>query len=316
MTIEKRALRSEAYLRPAEPFPRAREAFGALLSRVGVPERGGVLLPAYIGWSPKDGSGVFDPVCALGSRFAFYRVTRSLHIDMEDLARALLRFSPRVLLLIHYFGYPDPSFREAAGLGREAGAIVVEDEAHALLSDLVGGACGREGDAVFFSLHKMLPLDSGGLLALKGDTWRGMPGGPTSSAVYAEALAQYDLVAIARKRMENARSLAVLLSPLAGRLLHILRPQFPAGVVPQTFPVVLQKAPRNEIYERMNGAGFGVVSLYHTMVDAIPPDKFPDSHWLSRRILNLPIHQDVSTEDLKEMVDCLGQLLREHGRDE
>jgi len=308
MIIEKRALRSKAYLRSVEPFPRARDAFEALLSRVGVPGRGGVLLPAYIGWSPREGSGVLDPVRNLEGPFAFYRVTRSLHIDLEDLAQALSRFRPRVLLLIHYFGYPDPAFREAAVLGRNTGAIVVEDEAHALLSDLVGGSCGREGDATFFSLHKMLPLDSGGLLVWNGEPWGATFGGVAHGPEFAKELVQFDLAAIARRRVENAVALTEMLAPLSDDL-ELLRPETPPGIVPQTLPVVLRAAPRDEIYTLMNEAGYGVVSLYHTMIAELPKDEYPDSYWLARRILNLPVHQDASIDALAEMVDYLKKLL-------
>ncbi|MBI4508407.1 MAG: DegT/DnrJ/EryC1/StrS aminotransferase family protein [Deltaproteobacteria bacterium] len=309
--IERRAIRPDGFRRLVEPFPRARDAFQAFMVRVGVPERGGILLPAYIGWSAREGSGVFDPVRALGATFEFYRVTRSLHIDVEDLAQKLNRLKPRVLLLIHYFGYPDPNYRQAAALGREAGAIVVEDEAHALFSDQVGFACGRAGEAALFSLHKMLPVDSGGLLLLNGARWRTETSDKAPGAEYARALGQYDLAAIAQRRLENARALSTLLSPLA-QFLEPLRHESQPGVVPQTFPVTLKKAPRDEIYEQMNRAGFGVVSLYHTMVDAISAEAFPESHWLARRVLNLPVHQDASPDALVEMVGCLRRLLESY----
>lgn len=59
----------------------------------------------------------------------------------------------------------------------------------------------------------------------------------------------------------------------------------------------------------MNDAGFGAVSLYHTLIDQIRENEFPASHQISRRILNLPIHQDAQEEDLHEMVDCLTGLV-------
>ena len=90
--IEKRALRSDGYRRLIEPFARARDAFQALLTRAGVPASGDVLLPAYVGWSRKEGSGVFDPVRAVGSRCRFYRVTRSLRIRSRGSRRAARSF--------------------------------------------------------------------------------------------------------------------------------------------------------------------------------------------------------------------------------
>ena len=52
--------------------------------------------------------------------------------------------------------------------------------------------------------------------------------------------------------------------------------------------MIVREANRDELYERMNAAGFGVVSLYHTLIEQIPRDEFPESFELSRTILNLP----------------------------
>ena len=46
-------------------------------------------------------------------------------------------------------------------------AIIIEDAAHALYSDFVDHNCGHFGDYVLYSLHKMLPMRSGGMLKVK-----------------------------------------------------------------------------------------------------------------------------------------------------
>ena len=58
----------------------------------------------------------------------------------------------------------------------------------------------------------------------------------------------------------------------------------------------------------MNAAGFGVVSLYHTLIDQIPRDEFPDSVELSRTILNLPVHHEADTDSLAALVAELDRL--------
>jgi dTDP-4-amino-4,6-dideoxygalactose transaminase len=60
----------------------------------------------------------------------------------------------------------------------------------------------------------------------------------------------------------------------------------------------------------MNAAGFGVVSLYHTLISQVPPQSFPAAVRVSRRILNLPVHQDISHEALEAMVSELARQLR------
>ncbi len=308
-TIEKRALRLGAFRRQIEPFSRARDAFHAALRDMGVPGHGGVLLPAYIGWSPKEGSGVFDPIQGLHAPHAFYRIDRDLRIDLEHLQKQLVQTRPRVLLLIHYFGYPDPAFREAVALAREVGTLVVEDEAHSMLSDLIGGICGREGEVALFSLHKLLPVSAGGLLVVNSARWESTdPVLAESGPARIPCLWEYDLASIAAVRVRNAHFLIKTLAPLVEDL-DLLRPELPPGVIPQTLPIVLKKAPRDEIYTLMNEAGYGVVSLYHTMIAELRAEDCPDAQWLARRILNLPVHQDASIEVLAEMVDYLQQLL-------
>jgi len=66
----------------------------------------------------------------------------------------------------------------------------------------------------------------------------------------------------------------------------------------------------------MNDAGYGVVTLYHTMIAEISRDEFPGSHALSRRILNLPVHQDTDRDALGRMVDTLVATIRSMKSDE
>ena len=167
MKIEKAATSPVAFRRPLVYTPNCRSAIELFLRTVGAVDGAPVLVPAYIGWSPREGSGIHDPILAAGARLEFYRVGRDLAIDLSHLRSQLEKVRPRVVLFVHYFGFPDPRLAEAVALCRDHDALVLEDEAHALLSDLVGGICGRFGDAAVFSLHKMLPFTSGGAIAWK-----------------------------------------------------------------------------------------------------------------------------------------------------
>ena len=70
-TIPKVACDVGAYRRTMVAFPSARTAFKAFLARAGFSAGDRVLLPAYVGWSPREGSGVFDPVRELQLPCAF-----------------------------------------------------------------------------------------------------------------------------------------------------------------------------------------------------------------------------------------------------
>jgi dTDP-4-amino-4,6-dideoxygalactose transaminase len=309
--ITKRASDLNMFARPAIPFLNARTALKAFLLGLGFSSDDEVLLPAYVGWSKNEGSGVFDPIQEVGVKFRFYRLMRDLAIDLDDLRVRITAGRPRLLLVIHYFGYPDPGLAEAVAYARASGMLVLEDEAHALYSDWVSGICGRLGDAAIMSLHKMLPFKSGGLLVLNSSLGVGtmdvLKHSPLRKPLEQSPL-DYDLVGISEVRRCNAVRLLELLQPLRGRA-HPLHRLLPDGVVPQTLPVVITGKSRDELYFRLNESGYGVVSLYHTLIKPIQKSEFPDSYWLAQRILNLPVHQDVSSGALEALVTQLDRLL-------
>jgi dTDP-4-amino-4,6-dideoxygalactose transaminase len=309
--VTKGATDKKRFCRPALSFPNARTAFKAFLLSMNFQPDQEVLLPAYIGWSPNEGSGVFDPISDLGLGFRFYRINRNLSINVDDVLGKITTYKPKLFVAIHYFGYPDTRLSEIVDCARENGVAVLEDEAHALFSDLIGGICGRRGNAVIVSLHKMLPFRLGGLLVFR-DSQNGSVMEKVKSAnldiSLEETLLNYDLLEIAGTRRKNAIKLLELLKPLSGKI-DPLFPMLPEGVVPQSLPVIIKDKSRDELYFELNDRGFGAVSLYHTLIDAIPPHEFPDSHWLSKHIMNLPVHQDVTEEMQERMVDCLKSLV-------
>jgi dTDP-4-amino-4,6-dideoxygalactose transaminase len=75
--------------------------------------------------------------------------------------------------------------------------------------------------------------------------------------------------------------------------------------VPQTFPIIIKRGNRNKIYEIMNEQGYGVVSLYHTMIEELKIDQHADACWLSGKIMNLTVHQDCDSEEYPKMVEAL-----------
>jgi dTDP-4-amino-4,6-dideoxygalactose transaminase len=205
--ITKRAENPYTLTRITIPFPNARTALKAFLLSLGFSANDTVLLPAYVGWSKYEGSGVFDPVQEVGVQFRFYRITRHLTIDLSDLAYQVRAARPKVVVLIHYFGFPDPHLAEAVTIAREGGAFVIEDEAHAFYSDLIFGICGRFGDVVIMSLHKMLPFPSGGMLVLNHSLDPviaiRLQQSPLQQTLE-QSPWQYDLFQIAARRRHNA----------------------------------------------------------------------------------------------------------------
>jgi dTDP-4-amino-4,6-dideoxygalactose transaminase len=210
-------------------------------------------------------------------------------------------------VLIHYFGYVDPNYQEVISLAKNNDVMILEDEAHALYTDFIGGRSGRLCDAAIFSLHKLLPFPNGGLLCIND---RHIDFGD----IHFESLLdypfmKYDLYGIAKKRIENALMVLHLLEKYCDEIVP-LKSQLNMGIVPQTVPVMVKRASRDLVYQKMNESGFGVVSLYHTLIDQIDRDRFPNAYNLSKRILNLPIHQDIEQNEVEKMIAKLIEIIR------
>ncbi|MBN1970507.1 MAG: DegT/DnrJ/EryC1/StrS aminotransferase family protein [Candidatus Delongbacteria bacterium] len=257
-----------------------------------------VLLPAYIGWSKNEGSGIFDTVSETGVDFEFYGLNAHLEIDVEDLKRKVLINPNCLVLLVHYFGFVDESYEMIVTWLYEKSILFVEDCAHAWLSDLIGGKCGRRGRFSFYSLHKLLPVDNGGVLVDNYPTVRINENRMKTMNCFFNL--DYDLFSIFESRRENYRYLCDLLSEIKD--IDILHKQLPDGICPQTLPVIINGYDRNKCYQEMNSLGFGVISLYHTMIKELENTEYETVNVISKKILNFPIHQDIKKEHIQEMV--------------
>jgi len=294
--------------RPAVVSDNARGAFKSFLMAARLSKKEKVLLPAYIGWSSREGSGVFDPISGLGLSYDFYRMTGKLEIDLPDLEKAFKRGRVKVLVLIHYFGFVDRNYDKAIAMAKKHGALIVEDEAHSMLTDLIGGLSGRLGNVSIFSLHKLLPVKKGGLMVINRLDPDISSRLPHVSPEQTGAPWNYDLKSISEKRTRNLRVLLKLLAPMS-REIEPLRKSAREGEIPQTCPVVVKNVPRDGLYFMMNRSGYGVVSLYHTMIAQLTESAYPDAFTLSARILNLPVHQDINEPMLKSMVARLNRCI-------
>ncbi len=306
MKIEKLAKNPNAFKRRYFYYSNARSAFRSYMEALGIERGDRILLPAYIGWSSREGSGVFDPVAAMGLSAVFYRLESDLSIDVTYFENLLTYGGFKLLVVIHYFGFVDPFYEEVVRMAHARGMKVIEDEAHALFTDMVGGISGHLGDAAIFSLHKMLPRDRGGILCINSSE------GIVDLAQFGNEewrdCFEYDFARIANSRIENAKTLAIALKDRIKGVASF-HPILKPGEVPQTYPVWISGVSRNRLYEKMNHAGFGVVSLYHTMIEQLSRVDFPISFDISRHIMNLPVHQDANPQDMLNLVDVLADTV-------
>lgn len=260
-----------------------------------------VYIPGYIGWSSKEGSGIFDPLKSIeGLNRHYYRMSRELLIDISSLESQMADSS--ILLIVNYFGFRDPDIKKIIDIAHERGCVVIEDNAHGFYTYFCNERIGS--DVTFFSLHKMFPFTEGGGLIIENGEFdlRNSLKGKVDFDPFI-----YDYNAIARKRICNYKALSRLAKEYKPYFEPLRDEEFLKQNVPQTFPIVIKKGNRNEIYEIMNAQGYGVVSLYHTMVEELRTNAHSDAIWLSQRIMNLPVHQDVNNEFYEKMLVALAK---------
>jgi perosamine synthetase len=148
----------------ASTYSQAREALYWAIRELRLPPGGVVWMPAF-----HCGVEVQAAIDA-GATVDFYRIRPDLTVDTEDLFHRLsLRSGP--VLVIHYFGFPEPAIERIAAECRRYGAALIEDCAHALFSRSGGRELGSYGSISVFSFRKTLPVYDGGAM-------KGVEGGP------------------------------------------------------------------------------------------------------------------------------------------
>lgn len=304
--ISKGASDTDAFRTPALFYNSAREGFGDLLANLDLSSGEGVLLPAFIGWSPREGSGMFDPVAGSGLPFGFYEPEPDLTVNIERLEIALATGRWRVLVLIHYWGRTDPRLAAVQSLAKAHGAILIEDLAHGLFT-AARGAAGWAGSINLFSLHKMLPLSEGGMITYRNTAL--LKGQRETRPDLSRAVQHYDWATIGEVRRTNFQRLIDRLStlPELGSDYELLWPELAPHDVPQSLPVRILNGRRDSIYTAMNIDGYGMTSLYHTLIAELA--SFPAMQSLAASVTNFPIHQDSDVAELDSMIDSFQRAL-------
>lgn len=299
---------------PSLFYGAAREGMRDLLAQADVwrGEERNILLPAFIGWSAHEGSGVFDPVTDLGLDAGFYDLDQELAVDLTSLEARLAERQYDVIVVIHYFGRTERAIGRIRELADQHGALLLEDLAHAWFTHALGGPAGRAGEVSLFSLHKMLPTPDarGGMLTYRNP--ERITGQRETEPALSRVLLDHDTLGIARRRQENFRVLTGLLValPELGSAFELMWPVLDDDDAPQTLPVRIvseDRRLRDHVYAEMNREGFGVVSLYHTLIEQLRDHK--EMADLSQHIINFPVHQDVSSEDYPALVDSFRRAL-------
>lgn len=286
----------------------ARSAFRLLLERMRFPPGTSMLLPAYVGISDREGSGIGDPIEQTGTPFTLYALDERLRPDHDALEALLATGRHPLLLVVHYFGMVQVDLLRLQTACLRYGTLMVEDCAHVPGPLCHSGGPGSVGDAAFYSLHKYIAVPSGGMLRVNKPDLAlpdPLPADRCDPACL-EQLLRTDLDAVAAKRRENYRWLSNRLAGADG--LTVIYPAL-GELVPHDFPVLIHDGWREKLYFALMAEDLPTVALYYRLIDAITPQSFPRSHVLSRSILNLPVHQDTEISDLEHLTQRLLALL-------
>lgn len=287
----------------------ARVAWRLVLDRLSFPSGASALLPAYIGITDREGSGIIDPIEATRTPFTLYPLGDRLQVDPNVLEDRLRSGRHPLLLLVHYFGLAHVDVPSLRALCDRYGTLLIEDCAHVPGPIPGRTGLGSFGHAAFFSLHKCFAVPAGGALRAND------PDFPLSAPAGADAcpqpcveqFARTDHAAAAARRGANHRW-------LTGRLAHVdgLTVLYPSigDQVPHDFPIQVHDGLREKLYFALMEQGLPTIALYYRLIDAITPVDFPASHALSKGILNLPVHQDTTEEDLVRLCDALEATLK------
>lgn len=288
----------------------ARAAWKYLLELAESQGRCQVLLPAYIGITDREGSGIYDPLVDVGCPHDFYRVDASLSPDYADIERLLSSGSYGVLLAVHYFGVVDVDLMRMRHLCDTHGVLLIEDCAHVTGLLTTDDARGTVGDAAFYSLHKSIAVRHGGMLRINrpeafGDVSYENTGADADAV---EQLFRARFSEMNAIRRNNYRFLVDQLDNLPH--ITVMCPVIDEAV-PHDFPILVTGGLREKLYFWLMERGYPTVALYYRMIPQISEAKFPLSHHVSANILNLPVHQDTTIADLKALVDAMRRGLAE-----
>uniref|UniRef100_UPI003080C512 DegT/DnrJ/EryC1/StrS family aminotransferase n=2 Tax=Vibrio cholerae TaxID=666 RepID=UPI003080C512 len=217
--------------------------------------------------------------------------------DIEDFNKKLKDEFFDLALVIHYFGFSRINMDNLKSICEENSVILVEDCAHAFyLCDCVS-KIGTYGDYSFYSLHKYLAVSTGGLLKINSNTLL-RPEINSEDMIDFSALERFsssDFKKIAEIRRNNYKLYQRRL--VSDENIEVLF-DLCGNDIPQTFPIRVKNGLREKLYFYLLDNNIPTVALYYRMIPQIDPGKFELSMLISSEILNLPVHQDTTLEDV------------------
>lgn len=313
--ITKEANNKTNYIKNRKYFNSARNAFQFLLENI-IENGDVILMPEYIGQSPREGSGVFDPIRKTKTSYKFYALDEQLQADINDIKNKIMNNNVKALLLIHYFGFPQREILKIKKICEENNVILIEDCAHTMTSRIDEQQLGSLGDFSFYSIHKLLPCENGGILQINNEKI-GLKQQTTNfiSNEDLNIMLNADLSNISHKRINNYN----YYKKIYNKSSYIYEPMYKElanDEVPLNFPVLIKNISREKLYFELINRNILTVALYYQLIDELEEDKHKKAFYTSKHILNLPVHQDIEFDDIDLIINELDKIENEIKRGE
>jgi len=133
-----------------------KRAIALALQQMKIGKNDKVLLPAY------HCIAMVEPVIQANATPVFYKINSDTSIDLDDI-QARLDDSTKLLLAVHYFGFPQ-NLSKIRSFCDEHNILLLEDCAHSFFGEYDGRPLGSFGDYAIASTIKFFPTSEGGCL--------------------------------------------------------------------------------------------------------------------------------------------------------
>jgi len=356
-------------------FFSARYALYHAIRILGLKEGDHVLLPSYCCGTE------IDPFIENKMFLHFYKINENLTIDLNDIYLKLKKNQNiKALLVTHYLGFPQP-MREITSICREKGILLIEDCAHAFLSNNSYNhiPLGSYGNGAVFSLRKTLPIPDGAVLYINSQRWQPKYSlqlqGPNTFAIlfrlmellkntttypknekmqrlaakcffqsrwFFIALNKYikkgtnalinpnsyefhhqairwSISKISKKALIN-QNWQMIFNKRRDNFIYLLNKltdfpeiklvfeKLPKGVCPLLFPILVKN--RKNFHHALLSKGVDNHPWWNYFHFQVPWEKFPTSIYLKKKLLGLPIHQDLNEIHMEIIYTTIKEILQ------
>jgi dTDP-4-amino-4,6-dideoxygalactose transaminase len=261
-----------------------------------------VLMPSYIGWSPNEGSGLMDPVLNSGFTPIFYQINDLLQPDFDELCKVIVANPTSALLIVHYFGMRVDIPKQVSEIAKNSEVTIIEDWAHDL-SQIENEVTNSPNHFKIYSLHKWTASKSGGFITgcfPELEKLITQPMDPADADVYMRS----NLLKIAEVRWTNFLHAERLLAKV--QRIDFFYTDSKQFTCPLNLPMMAKSLnERHGLYTKLVDNGIIPTALYHILVPQLDKQEFERSVNISNRIINLPIHQDCTSDEIDVMAEVI-----------